>query len=75
MIALTWMVVAVVTLMATFARTHTNKPILLFCGFALLLQIPVWVGLMGWFVGNEMFALGAALIVCGGLLFPGSRSV
>jgi hypothetical protein len=75
MIGLTWIVVAVVTLIATFARTHTSKPIILFNGFALLLQIPIWVALMGWFVGNEMFVLGAGLIVCGGLLFPGWRSV
>jgi hypothetical protein len=75
MIGLTWVVVAVVTLIATFARTQTSKPIILFCGFALLLQIPIWVDLMGWFVGNEMFVLGAGLIVCGGLLIRGWRSV
>jgi hypothetical protein len=75
MIGLTWIVVAVVTLIATFARTRTSKLIILFCGFALLLQIPIWVSLMGWFVGNEMFVLGAGLIVCGGLLFRGWHSV
>src|SRR6185312_4498381 len=69
MIGLTWIVVAVVTLIATFVRTRTSSLIILFCGFALLLQIPIWVSLMGWFVGNEMFLLGAGLIVCGGLLF------
>ena len=71
MVGLTWIVVAVVTLIATFVRAQTSKPIILFCGFALLLQIPLWVGLMGSFVGNEMFALGAGLIVCGGLLIRG----
>jgi hypothetical protein len=75
MIGLTWIVVAVVTLIATFARTKISKVIILFCGFALLLQIPIWVNLMGWFVGNEMFVLGAALIFCGGLLFRGRHSV
>ena len=75
MMGLTWIVIAVVTLIATFARTQTSKPIILFCGFALLLQIPIWVGLMGWFVGNEMFVLGAGLIVCGGLLVRSWRSV
>jgi hypothetical protein len=75
MIGLTWIVVAVVTLIATFARTQTSKLIILFCGFALLLQIPIWASLMGWFVGNEMFALGAGLIVCGGLLFRGPLAV
>src|SRR6185312_13683428 len=57
MIGLTWIVVAVVTLIATFARAQIGKLIILFCGFALLLQIPIWVSLMGWFVGNEMFVL------------------
>jgi hypothetical protein len=71
MIGLTWIVVAVVTLIAAFDRSQVNKPIILCCGFALLVQIPIWVGLMGWFVGNEMFLLGAGLIVCGGLSFRG----
>jgi hypothetical protein len=75
MMGLTWIVVAVVTLIAAFARSHASKPIILVCGFALLLQIPIWVGLMGWFVGNEMFLLGAGLIVCGGLLFRDRRFV
>lgn len=75
MIGLTWIAVAVVTLIAALARTHTSKPIILLNGFALLLQIPIWVGLMGWFVGNERFVLGAGLMVCGGLLFRGWRSV
>jgi hypothetical protein len=69
MIGLTWIVIAVVTLIATFARTGVSKPLILFCGFALLVQIPIWVGLMGWFVGNEMFLVAAGLIVVGGLFF------
>lgn len=75
MIGLTWIVIAVVTLIATFARAQAKKPIVLFCGFMLLVQVPIWVGLMGWLVGNEMFLAGAGLIVCGGLLFRGWRSV
>lgn len=75
MIGWTWIVIAIVTLMAAFSRSQTSKPMILFCGLALLLQIPIWVFLMGWFVGNEMFVLGAVLIVCGGLLAPGRRFV
>lgn len=75
MIGLTWIVIAVVTLIATFARRSTSRPIVLFCGFALLVQVPIWVHMMGWFVGNEMFLLGGALIVCGGLLFRDWRLV
>jgi hypothetical protein len=69
MIGMTWIVVALVTLIATFAVARTSKRVTLLCGFALLLQVPIWVDLMGWFVGNEMFLLGAGLIVSGGLLF------
>jgi len=74
MIGMTWIVVALVTLIATFAITRTSKPVTLLCGFALLLQVPIWADLMGWFVGNEMFLLGAGLIVSGGLLFRSWRS-
>jgi hypothetical protein len=74
MIGVTWIVVALVTLIATFATTRTSKPVTLLCGFALLIQVPIWVNLMGWFVGNEMFLLGAGLIVSGGLLFRNWRA-
>ena len=73
MIGITWIVVALVTLIATFATTRTSKPVTLLCGFALLIQVPMWVNLMGWFVGNETFLLGAGLIVSGGLLFRNWR--
>ena len=73
MIGITWIVAALVALIATFVLTRTSKPVTLLCGFALLLQVPIWVGLMGWFVGNEMFLLGAGLIVSGGLLFQNWR--
>jgi glucose-6-phosphate-specific signal transduction histidine kinase len=70
MIGCMWITLAVIILIAAFAQTTTRKPIVLFCGFALLAQIPIWVGLMGWFVGNEMFLAAGALIACGGLLLP-----
>lgn len=68
MIGVTWIVVALVTLIATFAITRISKLVTLLCRSALLLEVPIWVYLMGWFVGNEMFLLGAGLIVSGGLL-------
>lgn len=70
-----WIAIAVVTLVVTFAKTQRSKPVALLCGFALLVQIPVWVGVMSWFVGNEMFAVAAFLLVCGGLFFRDQRSV
>lgn len=69
MIGITWIIVALVTLIATFIRSRISKLVTLLCGLALLLQVPIWVNLMGWFVGNEMFLIGAALMVSGELLF------
>lgn len=70
MIGFTWIVVAMVTLIAAFTETRIRKTIVLVCGFGLLVQMPVWVERMGWFIGNEMFLAAAVLIVCGGLLLP-----
>ena len=70
MIGLSWIVITVVTLIAAFATTRISKLIVLFCGVALLLQLPIWVGLMGWFIGNELFLIAAAFIVIGGLFLP-----
>lgn len=64
-----WIVIAIVTLIAAFTETRIRKVVVLFCGFAFLAQTPIWVGIMGWFVGNEMFVAAGILIVCGGLLF------
>ncbi len=69
MIGWTWIVIGIVTLLAAFTETKLRKPIVLFCGFALLAETPVWVRLMGWFMGNEMLVVAGALIFCGGLLF------
>ncbi len=69
MIGWAWIVIGVVTLIAAFAETKIRKTIVLFCGFALLIETPVWVGIMGWFIGNEMLLLAGVLIVCGGLLY------
>jgi hypothetical protein len=70
MIGWTWIMIAALTLIAAFTETRIRKTIVLFCGLGLLAQIPEWVRLMGWFIGNEMFLAAAALIVCGGLLLP-----
>jgi hypothetical protein len=65
----TWIVIAIVTLIAAFTETKIRKAIVLFCGLALLAQIPIWVRLMGWFIGNEIVVAAGALIACGGLIF------
>jgi hypothetical protein len=72
MIGLMWITIAIVTLIAAFTQTRIRKILVVFCGFSLLAGIPIWVGLMGWFIGNEMFLLSGALITFGGFLLPSS---
>src|ERR1700689_3047861 len=70
LIGLAWILIAVITLIAAFTQTRIRKVLVLLCGLSLLVWIPIWVRLMGWFVGNEMFLLSGVLITLGGLLFP-----
>jgi hypothetical protein len=69
-IGLAWITIAVVTLIAAFTQTRIRRILVLFCGLSLLAEIPIWVGLMGWFIGNEMFLLSGVLITLGGFLLP-----
>lgn len=73
MIGFTWITIAVVTLIAAFTQTRIRKPLVLFCGLSLLAEILIWVGLMGWFIGNEMFVISGVLITFGGFLLPPSK--
>jgi hypothetical protein len=69
-----WITIAVVTLIAAFTQTRIRKALVMVCGFSLLAGIPIWVGLMGWFIGNEMVLLSGALITVGGFLLPPSSN-
>jgi hypothetical protein len=70
LIGLAWILIAVITLIAAFTETRIRKVLVLLCGLSLLVWIPIWVRLMGWFIGNEMFLVSGVLITLGGLLFP-----
>ncbi len=74
LIGLAWILIAVITLIVAFTQTRIRKVLVLLCGLSLLVWIPIWVRLMGWFVGNEMFLLSGVLITLGGLLFPPSTN-
>ena len=74
LIGLAWILIAVITLIVTFTQTRIRKVLVLLCGLSLLVWIPIWVRLMGWFVGNEMFLLSGVLITLGGLFFPPSAN-
>jgi hypothetical protein len=49
--------------------TKLGKVIVLFCGFALLVNMVLILAFMGWFVGTDMVLASALMILCGGLLF------
>jgi hypothetical protein len=70
LIGLAWILIAVITLIAAFTETRIRKVLVLLCGLSLLVWVPIWVRLMGWFIGNEMFLVSGVLITLGGLLFP-----
>jgi hypothetical protein len=64
-----WIVIAIIMLISAFTVTKLEKVIVLFCGFALLVNMAVMLAFMGWFVGTGMVLASALMILCGGLLF------
>jgi len=75
MIGLTWITIALVAVIAAFYQSRIRKVLVFLCGLSILAEIPVWVALMGWFIGNEMFLFSGLLITLGGLLLPPHRSL
>jgi len=63
-----WLAIAIIVLMSAFAVKELRKPIVLFCGFALLVTLVVILVLMGWFWGCGVILLSSLMILCGGLL-------
>ena len=63
-----WIVIAIIMLISTFTVTKSGKVIVLFCGFAILVNMAVMLAFMGWFVGTGMVLASAAMTLCGGLL-------
>jgi hypothetical protein len=64
-----WIVIAIIVLISAFTVTKLGKVIVLFCGFALLINMAVMLAFMGWFVGTDMVLASALMILWGGLLF------
>lgn len=63
-----WIVIAVVALLAGLSQTRLRKPLVLFCGLAVLFEAGAGAAIMGFFIGNEMICAAALLLICGGLL-------
>ena len=64
-----WVVLAAIVLVVTFAETRARKPLVLLCGFAVLIQGALTVPFVGFFIGNEMIGAAAILIIIGGFSF------
>lgn len=71
--AWSWIVLAVIVLVVTFGQARLGKPIVLICGFAVLVQSVFTVPMVWFFIGNEMIGAASLLIVIGCFLFHGSR--
>lgn len=71
--AWSWIVLALIVLVVTFSKARLGKPIVLICGFAVLIQTVFTVPTLGFFIGNEMIGGASLLIIIGGFLFQGSR--
>lgn len=72
--AWTWAVVLIIASLAAFQETKSSRPILLICGFAVLLEAIFTVPFVGLFIGNEMIGAGSLLIIAGGFTFEPSGS-
>ncbi|HKW90061.1 MAG TPA: hypothetical protein VJN21_15020 [Candidatus Acidoferrales bacterium] len=67
-----WLILAIIAWLAAFRGARLRKPIVLLCGFAVLLQALFTVAVLGFFIGNEMIGVASLLILCGGFLLPPS---
>lgn len=65
-------VIAIIMLISAFTVTKLGKVIILFCGFALLVDVATTLAFMGWFVGPEIVLVSALATLGGGLLFQNS---
>ena len=61
--------IAIIMLISAFTVTKLGKVIVLFCGFALLVNMAVMLAFMGWFVGTDMVLASGLMSFYGGLLF------
>ena len=64
-----WAMIGVIALLAGLTETKLRKPLVLFCGMAVLIEAGISASMLGFFIGNELIGAAALLLVCGGLLF------
>ena len=59
-----WIVIAIIVPISAFAATKLGNVIVLFCGFALVLNMALMLAFMGWFIGTAMVLGSALMILC-----------
>lgn len=70
-----WILLGVIVLVAAFKAIAARKAIVWVCGFGLLIEAVVGAAIMGIFIGDEIIAAAAILIVIGGFLFESAERV
>ena len=64
-----WVLLGTITLVAAFKATAARKAIVLVCGVGVLIEAVGGAAIMGFFIGNEVIAAAAVLIILGGVMF------
>jgi hypothetical protein len=72
--AWSWLVLAIIAWLAAFRESTLRKPVVLLCGFAVLLQTIYTLLLVGFFIGNEMIGAASLLLIAGGFAFAPAPS-
>lgn len=73
--AWSWLVLAIIACLAAFRETKLRRPLILICGFAVLIQAIFTLPFVGLFIGNEMIGAASILILCGGFAFAPARTM
>lgn len=70
-----WILLGIIVLVSAFKATAARRAIVWVCGFGVLIEAVVGAAIMGIFIGNEIIAAAAILIVIGGFLFESAERV
>jgi hypothetical protein len=67
-----WIVLAMIALLAVIGEMRLRRVFVLLCGVAVLVEATLTLAQMGVFLGTELMALAAILMIGGGVLFTSS---
>lgn len=64
-----WLALGILVLLAAFSEARLRKPVILICGFSVLIQAILTVPSLGFFIGNETLGVASIFMIVGGFLF------